>query len=157
MSCCCNKTTQENSRICGAGAEYVKKKSEGAPKVAILCCEGGCSKGEIARVAANKTAYLLEKENSIRICLGEAATGNSGFIDLLKSSPKVVAVEGCFLQCGTEIIKKRFAQFNPEIIVASDYYKPRSDYFEIFEIPADELEEHSNSVANEIRKRHFNR
>ena len=155
MSCCCSKKSENELRICGAGAEYVKKQREGAPKIAILCCEGGCAKGEIARVAANKTAYLFEKNNSVRVCLGEAATGDSGFIELLKSAPKVVAVEGCFLKCGTEIIRKRFPEFNPDILIASDYYKPKSDYFEIYDIPTDELEQHSNSIVTEIRKAFF--
>ncbi len=77
------------------------------PKIAVLACEGGCVKGEVARVAANILAYKLQRDAAVRICLGDAATGNSGMLDLVNRAPKVIAVEGCPLQCGTEIMRYR--------------------------------------------------
>ena len=77
------------------------------PKKAVLACEGGCVKGEVARVAANILAYRMERDKAVRICLGDAATGNSGMLELVTWAPQVIAVEGCPLQYGTEIMRKR--------------------------------------------------
>ena len=154
MGNCCS-SGNNNSRICIDGKNYVKKQLEEAPKNAILCCEGGCIKGEIARNSANILAYRLERDNSVRICLGDAATADSGMIDLLKRAPKVIAVEGCPLHCGTEIIKRRIPDFQPSIITTSELYTYDKKYFEIFDMPREEIEEHSNAVAKEIQARFF--
>jgi len=49
------------ARLCPEGARYVLKVMAGPPRTAILACEGGCLKGEVARVAANIVAYQLER------------------------------------------------------------------------------------------------
>ena len=66
-----------SARICPEGARYVEKILSGPPRIAVMACEGGCIKGEVARVAANILTYQLEREASVRICLGDAATGGS--------------------------------------------------------------------------------
>ena len=100
MSQCCDgeKTSvntcsggSEGSRICGDGVRYVAKELEQPAKKAIISCEGGCLKGEIARVTTNILAYRLQRSNAVRICLGDAATGNSGFFNLINRAPQVLA------------------------------------------------------------------
>lgn len=146
MTCNCS-----NERVCSDGVRYVKSQLEGPAKKAVLACEGGCIKGEIARVAANILSYNLQREKTVRICLGDAATGNSGFVDLLTRAPEVIAVEGCPLQCGTEIIRKRIPSLQTTVINASELYQfDRSKYFEIFDMPRAEVEEHALKVAEHI-------
>lgn len=162
---CSNEESNQNSggcagatgsRVCVDGQRYVKKEMEQSPKIAVLACEGGCVKGEIARVAANILAYRLKRESSVRICLGDAATGNSGMLELIKRAPEVIAVEGCPLQCGTEIMRYRIPDLKTTVINASELYEfDRSKYFEIFDMPQNEIEEHARVVAEHIEKRYF--
>lgn len=138
----------ESSRVCSDGERYVAKELALPPKKAIISCEGGCIKGEIARVTANLLAYRLKRSEAVRICLGDAATGNSGFINLINRAPQVLAIEGCPLQCGTEIIRKRIKEFSPSVIDVSKLYEfDRNKYFEIFDMPRQEIEEHAEKVA----------
>lgn len=161
---CSKKNVQNNectcgakgARVCADGVRYVQKELALPPKKAVLACEGGCLKGEIARVAANILTYRLQREASVRICLGDAATGNSGFIDLVNRAPEVIAIEGCPLQCGTEIMRTRIPDLKTTIIDASTLYKfDRSKYFEIFDMPRAEIEEHANKVAEYMQERYF--
>jgi uncharacterized metal-binding protein len=93
----------------------------------------------------------------VRICLGDAATGNSGFFDLLQNAAEVIAIEGCPLQCGTEIIRKRLPDFNPVIVNASELYEfDRSKYFEIFDMPRDQIDAHAQKVAETVQWQIFN-
>lgn len=148
---CTDKAQKE--RVCADGVKYVQKELSLSPKIAVLACEGGCIKGEIARVAANILAYKLERKTTVRICLGDAATGNSGFIDLVNRAPKVIAVEGCPLQCGTEIMRRRIHDLKTIVINASALYQfDRSKYFEIFDMPRTEIEEHAYKVAEHIQE-----
>ena len=147
----------KGARVCADGVRYVQKELALPPKKAVLSCEGGCLKGEIARVAANILAYKLERNAAVRMCLGDAATGNSGFIDLVKRAPEVIAVEGCPLKCGTEIMRHRIPDLKTTIIDASALYKfDRNKYFEIFDMPRTEIEEHAAKVAEYIQKHFFN-
>lgn len=144
------------ARICPEGKRYVEKALAGPPKIAVMACEGGCIKGEVARVAANVLAYQLERENAVRICLGDAVTGDSGFSELVKRAPKTIVIEGCFLNCGTNIMKTRMPDFDPIIIEAIRLYSfDRNKYFEIFDIPRDEIEQYAKKIAEYIQQTIF--
>lgn len=144
------------TRVCADGLRYVKKELELPPKIAVLACEGGCIKGEVARVAANILAYKLQRDSAVRICLGDAATGNSGMLELVNRAPEVIAVEGCPLQCGTEIMRRRVPDLKTTAINASELYEfDRSKYFEIFDMPRTEIEEYARVVAEHIEKQLF--
>jgi uncharacterized metal-binding protein len=145
-----------SSRVCSDGVKYVSKELALPPKKAITSCEGGCIKGEIARVTANILAYRLQRSNAVRICLGDAATGNSGFFDLINRAQQVLAIEGCPLQCGTEIIKKRSPEYNPTVIDVSQLYEfDRTKYFEIFDMPRQEIDERAEKLAAYISENFF--
>ena len=143
-------------RICPEGARYVKKVMAGPPRIAIMACEGGCLKGEVARVAANILAYQLERDSSVRICMGDAVTGDSGFVKLVEGAPKNIVVEGCFMHCGTQIVKTRIADFNPEIVESSQFLDFDKDkYFEIFDLPRAEIEQNAQKVAEYVQRTKF--
>jgi len=74
---CWGGVAEENgfTRICSEGALYVERILTGLPRKAINACEGGCIKGEVARVAANILAYQLERDTAVRICLGYVIIG----------------------------------------------------------------------------------
>ena len=143
-------------RVCDDGRKVVDKELTLPPKIAVLACEGGCVKGEIARVAANMLAYRLERDKAVRICLGDAATGNSGMLELVKRAPVVIAVEGCPLQCGTEIMRYRVPDLKTTVINASTLYEfDRSKYFEIFDMPREEIDAYAAKVAQHIQQKYF--
>lgn len=151
----CSGSAQE-SRVCSDGVRYLQKEFTQPPKRAILCCEGGCIKGEVARVAANILAYRLERDSAIRICLGDAATGDSGMLEMVTRAPEVIAVEGCPLQCGTEIMRKRVPNLKTTVINASGLYEfDRSKYFEILDMPRFEIEGYAKKVAEYIQQHYF--
>lgn len=160
MNCCSEQTNSgtgccsgKGSRVCSDGQRYIQTNLAGTPKKAVIACEGGCIKGEIARVAANILAYRLCRDKAVRICLGDAATGNSGFFNLIQNAPEVIAIEGCPLQCGTEIIKRRLPNFNPIIVNASELYEfDRSKYFEIFDMPREQIDAHAQKVAELVQQ-----
>lgn len=150
MSECCKKEA-EKTRICAEGYKYVEEILKGSPKDAIMCCEGACIKGEIARAAANILSYELEKPKAVRICLGDASTGNSGFVEIVKNAPRVISIEGCPLKCGTEILKNRICNLDAKIVIATDLYDYDRNLFEIFDMPRDLIEEKARSVATQIQ------
>lgn len=152
QSCCANP----KDRVCPEGRVYVEQQLAGPPKTAIICCEGACIKGEVARVAANILAYQLEKDVAVRICMGDAATGNTGMLELVDRAPEVIAVEGCSLQCGTEILRKRVPDQKVTVVNAQQLYPTCwIKAIEIFSAPREVIEEHANNVARKIDERYF--
>lgn len=152
---CCSAGGKK-SRVCLDGERYVKKQMALPAKVAILSCEGACIKGEVTRVAANILAYRLERDKAVRICLGDASTGNSGMLDLIRRAPGVIALEGCYLHCGTQILKSRDQNIVTLIVDTSALYSfDREKYFEIFDMPRDEIDSLALKVAEAVRERLF--
>lgn len=155
MAGCCGNE-KNTSRVCPEGARYVEKIMAGPTRTAVLACEGGCLKGEIARVAANILAYRLERETAVRICLGDAATGDSGFAKLIEIAPKTIVIEGCFMHCGTQLIKTRWPDFEPDIVESSRFLNfDRDKQFEIFDMPREEIERSAKQAAEYVRQTRF--
>ena len=57
------------TRKCPACEDYAEKNSTTPPKIAVMACEGACSRGEVARRAANMVANRLARDETVRICL----------------------------------------------------------------------------------------
>ncbi len=94
-----------------------------APKpVVVMCCEGGCSRGEIARRAANRLCFEIAPEKTARLCLGAAFTKDTGQRKLARDARRLIAIEGCFIKCATRMMLGVIPELNPEVIVATDYY-----------------------------------
>jgi uncharacterized metal-binding protein len=143
-------------RVCGDAKRYVDRELALAPKKAVIACEGACVKGEIARVAANLLAYRLERDAAVRICLGDAATADSGMSRLVRRAPEVIAIEGCPLRCGTEILRRRMPDLQATVFEASSAYTyDRGTCFEIMDMPREQIEAHASAVADHVRKAAF--
>ncbi len=143
-------------RSCADARRYVDGKLSTGPKIAVVACEGACAKGEVARMAANVLAYRLERDRTARICLGDALTGDSGMAELLEKAPQVVAIEGCPLRCATELLRRQCATLDVQEVLAPRAYSfERPGYFEILDVPRDELERHATAVAELARKERF--
>lgn len=93
---------ESTSDVCPVGQEAGKRNLEDR-KIPVLSCEGGCIRGEIARIAVN----LVGKEEwYARGCHGELFTVPDAEISQwMMKSEKVVLIDGCFLHCHERIMK----------------------------------------------------
>ncbi|WP_128693937.1 putative zinc-binding protein [Methanoculleus taiwanensis] len=103
---------------CQACEEYALKNSTNPPKVAVMACEGACARGEVARRAANMVAHRLARDETVRICLGGAFTKDTGQRNLVRRAEKVIAIEGCFINCASRMMAGVVPGLEPEIVRA---------------------------------------
>lgn len=138
---------------CSACEEYAKKHFTNPPRIAVMACEGACSKGEVARLAANMVAHRLAREETVRICLGGAFTKDTGQRDLIRKADKTIAIEGCFISCSSRMMKGVLPEINPEIVRADMLYE--SDMpFGIDEVLEEKLGGYAREVAEIVVKEH---
>ena len=138
---------QKTDGHCPIG-ETVGKRNIEEGRIPVLSCEGGCIRGEIARLAAN----MISKEAGFaRGCHGELVTvPDSAIARWIRGAEKVVLIDGCFLSCHGRIIggllnNDQLVQFD-----ALDVYKKYTDVFDIDEVPQQKREEAARRVANEV-------
>lgn len=106
---CCQSTSDEpktpefeivkmekTSNACPMCESYAKEQA--SKPIAIMCCEGGCLRGEIARQAANLVCHRMAPDKTVRVCLGGAFTKNTGQRNLVRNAKELVALEGCFIE-----------------------------------------------------------
>lgn len=136
--------------VCPMCEDYAK--SQSSKPVAVISCEGACLRGEVARQAANALCYSLAPEKTARICLGGAFTKNTGQRDLVRNSPRVLAIEGCFIKCASRMMAGVIPGLKPEVVVADGLYEFNRDLFGINEMPKDEIERHADTVAKKLRQ-----
>ncbi len=139
---------EKTRNVCPLCEDYVKRQA--AKPVAVLSCEGACVRGEVARQAANLICHSLAPEKTVRICLGSAFTKDTGQRDLVRNAPKVVAIEGCFINCGSRMMKGVIGELKPEVIVADQLYDFDRSLFGIEEMPEEQIKIHSQEVARKI-------
>ncbi|MGE5847672.1 MAG: putative zinc-binding protein [Ignavibacteria bacterium] len=138
--------TNTNKR-CAVG-EKVGSKNLDDRKIPVISCEGGCIRGEIARLAANK---LGKEEPFKRACHGELLTvPGSNMTEWIKKSEKVVLIDGCFLRCHGRILENLIGKENLIQFDALSYYKKYTDRFDIDSVPEEELKETAELVADRI-------
>ncbi len=115
-------------------------------KIPVLACEGGCIRGEIARVAANLVA---KEEPYRRACHGELlSVPHSAIAQWIKKADKVVLVDGCFLHCHGRILKNILGEDRLIDFDALSFYKKYTDRFYIDDVPEAERKEVARQVAD---------
>jgi uncharacterized metal-binding protein len=155
-----NKMMHEEIKIekvdayCGACEDYAKKNMTTPTKIAILSCEGACARGEISRRAANMIAHKLSPGNIVRICLGGAFTKEGGQRDLVRKTHKAIAIEGCFIDCASRMMRGVIPELNPLIVRADAIYKKNLP-FGIDEVSDEEFNELAKIVAERIVEKHI--
>lgn len=136
---------KNNCRLCDDYAERQKAKP-----VAVLSCEGACLRGEVARQAANLVCHSLAPEQTIRICLGGAFTKDTGQRGLVRDATRVIALEGCHVNCASRMMQGVIDGMNPEVIIADRLYDFNRKLFGVDEMPAEEIQAHARTVAEKI-------
>lgn len=128
--------------------ETVGKRNIKEKRIPVLSCEGGCIRGEIARLAAN----MVSKEAGFaRGCHGELVTvPDSAIAQWIRGAEKVVLIDGCFLSCHGRILegllsKDQLVQFD-----ALKVFRKYTDIFDIDEVPQAEREKAAREVADSV-------
>lgn len=138
---------QKTDGHCPIG-ETVGKRNIEEKRIPVLSCEGGCIRGEIARLAAN----MVSKEADFaRGCHGELVTvPDSAIAQWIRGAEKVILIDGCFLSCHGRILegllkKDQLVQFD-----ALKVYRKYTDVFDIDEVPEAERKKAARQVADSM-------
>ncbi len=134
---------------CPACEEYAERNSTTPPKIAVMACEGACSRGEVARRAANLVAHRLARNRTVRICLGGAFTKDTGQRSLVRRAEKVIAIEGCFINCASRMMAGVLPGLSPEIVRA-DLICNIDLPFGIDEVPDEMFTVYAYQVADRV-------
>ena len=117
-------------------------------KIPVLSCEGGCIRGEIARLAANEVA---KEPGYARGCHGELVTIPDSMISKwIRTANQVVLIDGCFLKCHGRIIENLIRQEKLAHFDALSVYKKYTDVFNIDDIPEEERRYAAQQVAKSV-------
>jgi uncharacterized metal-binding protein len=139
---------EKTKNVCPMCEDYARKQA--SKPVAIMSCEGACLRGEIARRAANLICHSLAPEKTVRICLGGAFTKDTGQRNLMRKAKRVIALEGCFINCSSRMMKGVISELEPEVIVADKLYDFDRSLFGIDEVSEGEIKTYSQEVAKKI-------
>lgn len=138
-----------NCPLCDDYADRQKTKT-----ITVMCCEGACLRGEIARQAANILCHSLAPEKTVRICLGGAFTKDTGQRDLVRKATQLIALEGCFVNCSSRMMKGVIDGLKPEVIIADQLFDFERKLFGTEEMSAVEIQVHARTVAGKIAARY---
>ena len=137
--------TRNSCRLCEDYAERQKSKP-----VSVMSCEGACLRGEVARRAANILCHSLAPEKTTRICLGSAFTKDTGQRALVRNAQRLIALEGCFVNCSSRMMSGAVEGLTPEVINVDRLYDFDRKLFGIEEMPSEQIESHARAVARKI-------
>jgi uncharacterized metal-binding protein len=142
---------EKTRNVCPMCEDY--SKAQASKPVVVMCCEGACLRGEIARRAANLLCHRLAPDKTVRLCLGGAFTKDTGQRSLARNGARVIALEGCFIECASRMMKGVIPELKPEVIIADRLYNFDSSLFGIDEMPEDQIKVHTEEVARKVLDR----
>jgi len=140
---------------CSYCEDYAKGHLTTPTKIAIMSCEGGCARGEVSRRAANLIAHKMAKGNTVRICLGGAFTKDTGQRNLVRTSHKIIAIEGCFINCSSRMMKGVLPEITPLVINADSLHDIKMP-FGIDEVSDADFNAIAQKVAEVIVEKYIN-
>ncbi len=115
-------------------------------KIPVISCEGGCIRGEIARLAAN---IVAKEEPYSRGCHGEMLTvPHSAISQWSRKASKVILIDGCFLRCHGRIFRNLIGEDRLIEFDALSFYKKYTDLFDIDDVPEAERKKVAREVAD---------
>jgi uncharacterized metal-binding protein len=138
---------QKTEGHCPTG-ENVGRRNIKEKRIPVLSCEGGCIRGEIARLAAN----MISKEGGFaRGCHGELITvPDSALAQWIREAEKVILIDGCFLSCHGRMIKGLLKKDQLIQFDALQVYRKYTDVFDIDGVAPEEREEAARQVADHV-------
>lgn len=128
--------------------ETVGKRNIEEKRIPVLSCEGGCIRGEIARLAAN----MISKEAGFaRGCHGELVTvPDSAIAQWIRDAEKVILIDGCFLSCHGRVLEGLLSRDQLVQFDALKVYRKYTDVFDIDEVPEADREKAAREVADSV-------
>ncbi len=142
---------QKTEKVCPLCENYSAKHA--SKPIVVMSCEGACLRGEIARRVADKLCFELAPQETVRLCLGGAFTKDCGQRNLVRNAGRVLAIEGCYLECATRMMQGVLPELKPQVVVADRLYDFDRNLFGIDEMPEAELSAHADEVAKAIAAR----
>lgn len=139
---------EKTKRTCGLCEDYATRQA--GKSVVVMSCEGGCLRGEIARQAANILCFQLAPEKTARLCSGGAFTKDTGQRALARNAPRLVAIEGCFIECATRMMQGAVPHVAPQVVIADKLCEFDRTLFGIDEMPEEEIRALAREVAAKI-------
>jgi uncharacterized metal-binding protein len=141
---------EDTNSVCPLG-EVVGSKMIAEGRIPVISCEGGCLRGEIARVAAHMVA---EEEPYGRGCHGEMFTApRSAMAQWAKESKKVVVIDGCFMHCHARMMQNIVGSENMIQFDALPMYNKDKKYSQkmlVDEVPEAERKDLARQVADRV-------
>ncbi|MCX6155342.1 MAG: putative zinc-binding protein [Candidatus Kapabacteria bacterium] len=141
---------KKTKRVCDVCESFASEKLRDQTPIAILSCEGACLRGDVSRRAANKLCFSLMPERTVRICLGGAFIKNGGQRKMVESAKRVIALEGCFIECASKMMMGVLEDLKPEIIHVDSLYEFDRSLYGINDVTESELDEFASVAANSI-------
>ncbi|HEY3277507.1 MAG TPA: putative zinc-binding protein [Syntrophorhabdaceae bacterium] len=141
---------EKTKNVCPMCEDY--SRANGTKPIVVMSCEGACLRGEVARRAANLLCHELIPEKTARLCLGGAFTKDTGQRGLARNGAKVVALEGCFIECASRMMKGVIPELAPEVIIADRLYDFDRSLFGINDMAEEEIKAHALTVAMKVRE-----
>jgi uncharacterized metal-binding protein len=135
---------------CGLCEDYAAR--EASKPVVVMACEGACLRGELARLAANHLCDELEPEKAARLCLGGAFTKDTGQRSLARQARRVIAIEGCPIECATRMMQAVLPGMVPEVHLITKLTTFDPGLFSIREMPEKERKVQAHQAARIIAK-----
>ena len=142
---------EKTQKICPMCEDYAQQHA--SKPVAIMCCEGACIRGEIARRAANMLCHELVPEKTVRICLGGAFTKDTGQRNLVRNAPRLIALDGCFIECSARMMKGAISGLDPEVIITDGLCDFDKSLFGIDEMTENEIKTCALQVAEKVAEK----
>jgi len=139
---------EKTRNVCGLCENYARQNA--AKPVAVLCCDGACLRGEVARRAANILCHELAPEKTARICLGGAFTKNTGQRGLVRNASRLIALEGCFIDCASRMMRGVVESLRPEVIRVDGLYECDESLFGINEMDDARITRLARAAAGRI-------
>jgi len=167
MDCCNSNQNQANSvtgkeyeiiqlektkKSCSLCEDFASAKSSKNDTIAVMSCEGACLRGEVSRRVANSLCFEEYPEKTARVCLGGAFTKDTGQRNMVRSAKRVIALEGCLIECTSRMIKGVIPNLEAEIIIVDKYYEFNRNLFAINDVSEDEIKKYSDEATINIKK-----
>ena len=145
-----NIEVESMKAVCPLG-EVVGAQMIAENKIPVISCEGGCFRGEVARLAA----HLVGKHKPfMRGCHGEMFTApGSAMANWAQKAEKVIVIDGCFMRCHGRIMKNIIGEKNMIQFDALNIYNKNNKYTDIMlydEVPEKERKELAQKVADKV-------
>ncbi|KKL83741.1 hypothetical protein LCGC14_1971700 [marine sediment metagenome] len=133
--------------LCPVG-EATGKRMMAEGRIPVISCEGGCIRGEIARLAANMVA---KADPYRRGCHGEIFSApHSAMAKWAAKADRVVVIDGCFMSCHGRMIKSLVAPDKLRVFDALGFYNKYTDVMDMDDVPEADRRQAAREVADAV-------